>query len=128
MPTGTPQGAHMAIFMLYTATILLAAFVYKRLLIPNWEQASWHRVVIYTFSLFSLAAITIFYPGRPETLTRLLVTLALFGLLYPHKNWLWFLLGAAFGLSVTTHPGPAILFAPLIGIFFCFLQSKKKSS
>lgn len=127
MPTGTPQGAHMAMFMLYAATILLASFIYRKLMIPDWGQVSWYRIVIYIFSLFSLAAITIFYPGRPETLARLLVTLALFGLLYPHKNWLWLLLGAVLGLNIATHPGPAILFAPLIGIFFAFYHPIKKA-
>ncbi len=127
MPAGTPQGAHLALFTLYAATILLAAFAYKKLLIPDWEQAGWHRIVIYAFSLFSLAAITIFYPGRPETLARLLMTLALFGLLYPHKNWLWLLLGAVLGLNLATHPGPAILFAPLIGVFFAFYHPMKKA-
>ncbi|TSA45670.1 hypothetical protein D4R51_01490 [bacterium] len=126
MPAGTPQGAYLAMFVIYAATILLAGFIFIKLIVPDWQKANWYDIAVCAFSLFSLSAITIFYPGRPETLSRLLTVLALFGLLYHDKNWLFILFGAVFGLSVSTHPGPAILLAPLICMFFAFYHPAKR--
>ena len=127
MPEGTPQAAYMAMFVIYTLTIFIAAYIYRKLIIPDWQKASWYRIAIFSFSLFSLAAVTIFYPGRPETLIRLLVIVALFGFLHPQKKWLSLLLGAIFGLIIATHPGPAILFGPLIGVFFALYRPSEKA-
>lgn len=127
MSTGTPQAAYIAMFIMNVVTILLASFVYAKILIPEWQKASWYRIAVYVFSLFSLASITVFYPGRPETLTRLLTVISLMGFVSPYKKWLWAVLGIALGLNIATSPGPAILFGPLIGIFFAFHYPAKKA-
>lgn len=127
MPKGTPEAAHQAIFLLNAATILLASFIYAKILIPNWQKTSWYKIAVYVASIGSLASITIFYPGRPETLTRLLTIISLLGLLMPYKKWLWILLGITLGLNIANSPGPAILFGPLIGIFFAFHYPAKRA-
>ena len=127
MPGNTSQDAYMVMFVIYAITILLASFIYRKIIIPDWQKASWYRIAIYVFSLFSLAAIIIFYPGRPETLSRLFIVISFFGLLFPYKKWLWLFLGILMGLNIAVQPGPAILFAPLIGIFFAFHYDTKKA-
>ena len=86
MPGSTPQDAYIVMFVIYAVTILLAGFIFRKIIIPDWHKAGWYRIAIYAFSLFSLAAITIFYPGRPETLSRFFIIVSFFGFLFPNKK------------------------------------------
>lgn len=127
MPTGTSQGAHIAIFILYAITIIAAAVIYKKVIISDRQEISWYGVAIYIATLFALASAIIFDSGRPETLSRLLISLALLGLLRPRLRWLWLFFGFLLGLALATNPASAILFAPLIGLFFAFYHPPKKA-
>ena len=89
MSEGTSQAAHEAIFLLNAVTILLAGWIYAKVLMSDWQKVGWYRIAVYAAAMCSLASITIFYPGRPETFTRLLLIISLIGLLKPYKKCLW---------------------------------------
>ena len=127
MSDGSSESAYIATYWINALTILLAGILYTKIIMPDWRKASWYSVIVCVSALFSLASISIFYPGRPETLTRFLMIVSLFSFLMPRKRLLWILLGTALGLSAIASPGPAILLAPLIGIFFAFLYPTKKA-
>ncbi len=116
MLEATPYGVFWALMFINIAVLLLSGFLFYKIVIRD-KELSWFSVLLIVFSVLAIASSTA-ETGRPETLARLLVAIALFIKFYISRKYDWIFYGIILGLIFAIHPALGIISILALGIYF----------
>ncbi len=111
----SPFGVFMALALINIAVLILSAFLFYKLAKRN--GLNWSVVLATVLSILALAS-SLAETGRPETLVRLIVALALLVLFYVSRKYDWIFYGIFLGLIFATHPALGFISILILGIYF----------
>lgn len=117
MPVASAHGIFWSLAFINIAVLFLTAFLFYRVVKLSNINGQWSRVLLVILSVTALAS-SLAETGRPETLVRLFVTLALFVHFYVPKKYDWIFYGIFLGLISATHPALGVISIFVLGIYF----------
>lgn len=109
-------GIFFALGFINIALLFLSAFLFYKFAVKN-RELKWSSVFLIFISLLALTS-SLAETGRPETLARLFIVLALLASFFILKKYDWIFYGIFLGLIFATHPALGFISILVLGIFF----------